>query len=118
VVAGAKATAAVPVPPGWVTWMVLPDTDAICPATWSLPIGPGPGAGAAVAEVAVGATVPGVDEAAVDPLFDDPQAATESPAIPIAARSLYRTIVVLRSRVVCRRLHDWRQNWGSAFIPT
>jgi hypothetical protein len=81
-----------------------------------LPIGVA--AGAADEDAAVGAAALRVDEAAVDPLFDVPQAATESPAIPIAARSLYRTIVVLRISYVRRRLHDWRRNWGSAFIPT
>jgi hypothetical protein len=77
VVAGVKSTVAMPV--FWVTWMVLPDTDAIRPATrWPLP-----GAGGCVGAEA--ACVGLADWAGVL-VCELPHAARDSVAAPAAAR--------------------------------
>jgi hypothetical protein len=76
---GENATVAGPL--GCVTWIVVPDTDATCPNTRSLPL-----AGAVTEDDADGDGVPvALGEALDDPLLDEPHAATDSAVTPMTA---------------------------------
>jgi hypothetical protein len=83
--------------------MVLPDTDAISPATRSFPPCPfgacAPGVGAELevgAELAVEAELLGLFDEAGAGLLDDPQAATER-AAAVTAMMAYRMSFTLRT---------------------
>lgn len=89
---GENATAAAPL--GWVRWIVVPDTDAISPATRSLPLADGaPDVDGAV-DVDPFARVDVVGELG-ELVVDEPHAANDSTVIPTTARSGYFDIAVV-----------------------
>ena len=74
---GEKSTVAAPV--CWVTWIASPDTEAISPATQSLPFAAA-GGDDVTAELVGLAAVEGFE------LFEAPHAATDSTAAPVSVR--------------------------------
>jgi hypothetical protein len=81
-VEGVKSTVAVP--ERWLTWIVLPDTESISPRTQSLPLADADG------DDDVGGELVGFADVGFAVFDVPPQAATDSAAAPVTARTANR----------------------------